>query len=121
MVKFDDAVTAHLDTVNRRDLAGFSATIDDEVTVVLPNGTLLSGRAEVEEFHKGWFEDPDWKMTTTVVSQRSDDDTGVMICEVTYDDLDGEGKPYSMSYLLSLTFRRKGDTWLLVHDQNTLR
>ncbi|HIW62442.1 MAG TPA: SgcJ/EcaC family oxidoreductase [Candidatus Stackebrandtia excrementipullorum] len=120
-MNFDESVAAHLDTVRQRDLPGFSATIADDVTVILPNGTLLSGREEVEEFHKGWFEDPDWKMTTTVASTRSDDETGTVIYDVTYDDLDGDGEPYSMSYVLSLSFRRKDGKWLLVHDQNTLR
>lgn len=120
-MSFEEAVSAHLDTVRNRDLAGFKETIDDSVTVILPNGDLLSGREEVESFHADWFDDPDWKMTTKIVSSQSDEDTGIQIHEVTYDDLDGEGEPYSMSYVLSLSFRRKDGRWLLVHDQNTLR
>ena len=38
---------------------------------------------------------------------------------VTYDDLDAEGRPYSMTYVLTLVFARVDGSWLLLHDQNT--
>jgi len=47
--------------------------------------------------------------------------TGVAVFAADYHDLDGEGRPYELSYLLTLVFVRDGEHWLLLHDQNTLR
>jgi len=38
---------------------------------------------------------------------------------VSYDEADRGGQPYHADHYLSLLFRREGDGWFLVHDQNT--
>ncbi|KUL34645.1 hypothetical protein ADL15_15720 [Actinoplanes awajinensis subsp. mycoplanecinus] len=118
-MKFDAAVTAHLDAVTRRDLPAYLDTVHDDVTVVLPNGKVVSGRDEVATFHKGWFDDPDWRMELTPVRSYTAGDTGVALYSVEYHDVDGSGTPYQKTYVLSLLFTRHDDRWLLVHDQNT--
>ncbi|GAA4909566.1 ketosteroid isomerase-like protein [Stackebrandtia albiflava] len=118
---FSSAAAAHLIAVTGRDLPGLLKTVDPDVTVIMPDGTLLSGKDAVGEFHEEWFSDPDWSMEVTELSRRSDDHTGVLIYDVEYHDLDPDGEPYELSYLLTMVFRRTGDEWLLFHDQNTLR
>ncbi|MGA3564215.1 YybH family protein [Melissospora conviva] len=119
MTTFDETVAAHLDAVARRDLAAYLDTVHDEATVVLPNGTVLSGRDEVAAFHKEWFDDPDWRMDLTALRSYTVGATGVAVYQVEYHDVDGSGKPYQKAYVLSLAFTRHDDRWLLVHDQNT--
>jgi len=116
---FDAAVAAHLAAVTGRDLDAYLATVHDEVTVVLPNGKLLSGRDEVGAFHRDWFADPDWRMDTTPVSTAVTGDTAVTVLAVAYHDVDAAGAAYRKDYLLSLVFARRDGRWLLVHDQNT--
>lgn len=118
-MNLDATVATHLAAVADRDLTTFAATIDDSVTVVLPHGRMLSGRAEVEEFHRDWFADPDWTLKPTVIRSDTLGDTGIVVCDVEYGDLDAQGEPYAKKYLLSLVFHRGADGWRLVHDQNT--
>ncbi|AGZ42208.1 YybH family protein [Actinoplanes friuliensis] len=118
---FTAAVNLHLTTIGKRDLDGYLSTVHDEVSLIMPNGKLLSGREEVAAFHRGWFDDPDWSWELDLQRSTTAGDTGVAIFAVDYHDLDGNGQPYELSYLLTLVFVRNGDTWLLLHDQNTPR
>ncbi|MEU4236779.1 nuclear transport factor 2 family protein [Actinoplanes sp. NPDC026619] len=116
---FNTAVDRHLAAVTGRDLDGYLATVHDDVTLVMLNGRVIEGRAAIGEFHRDWFADPDWSWRLTRLSSVETGGTGVVVLAVDYDDLDQHGKPYSMHYLLGLTFTRHGEAWLLVHDQNT--
>jgi uncharacterized protein (TIGR02246 family) len=118
-VDFPAAVEHHLATVGGRDLDGYLATVHDDVSLVLPNGRLVEGRDAVGAFHRDWFDDPDWNWTPQPVRTTVAGDTGVALYAVEYRDLDGSGQPYTMRYLLSLTFARQDGRWLLLHDQNT--
>ncbi|MEV4642073.1 nuclear transport factor 2 family protein [Actinoplanes sp. NPDC049548] len=118
---FATALEQHLATITARDADAFLATVHDDVAVIAPNGRMLAGREEVGAFHRSWFDDPDWSWKLEPLRHTEAGDTGVATYAVTYDDVDAEGRPYSMSYLLTLIFARIGGTWLLVHDQNTPR
>ena len=114
-----EAVDRHLATVTGRDLPGYLATVHDDVSLVLPNGRLIAGREAVGAFHRDWFDDPDWSWTLTPTRTATAGDTGLALFAAEYRDLDAAGKPYTMGYLLSLTFTRRDGRWLLLHDQNT--
>jgi uncharacterized protein (TIGR02246 family) len=118
---FPDAVNLHLAAIGRRDLDGYLATVHPDVTLIIPNGRLLSGRDEVAAWHQDWFGDPDWSWELDLRHTVTAGDTGLAVFAADYHDLDGEGRPYDLRYLLSLVFVRDGDRWLLLHDQNTLR
>ncbi|GIF22568.1 uncharacterized protein (TIGR02246 family) [Actinoplanes tereljensis] len=116
---FGAAVERHLAAVTGRDLDGYLATVHEDVSLVQLNGRIIAGRAAVGEFHKDWFEDPDWSWRLTPLHSNATGETGVALFAVDYHDLDQDGKPYSLRYLLGLTFARLDAGWLLVHDQNT--
>jgi uncharacterized protein (TIGR02246 family) len=116
---FHGAVERHLTAVGARDLKTYLATVHADVSLVLPNGRLIEGRDQIEEFHRDWFDDPDWSWELTRLRSATAGDTGVALYQVVYHDLDGEGRPYEMRYLLGLTFARVDGEWLLLHDQNT--
>ncbi|MEV6597702.1 nuclear transport factor 2 family protein [Actinoplanes sp. NPDC051346] len=119
-MQFAEAVDHHLATIAGRDLEAFLATVHDEVALVAPDGRMVAGREEVAAFHRGWFADPDWTWRLEPMRLTQAGDTGLATYAVSYDDLDADGRPYAMSYVLTLVFARVGGTWLLVHDQNTL-
>jgi uncharacterized protein (TIGR02246 family) len=118
-LSFSEAVDRHLAAVTARDLDAYLATVHDDVSLVLPNGRLLEGREAVAEFHRDWFGDPDWSWTLSPIRTAATENAGVALFAVDYRDLDATGRPYQMTYSLSLTFTKTGDRWLLLHDQNT--
>lgn len=72
-------------------------------------------------FHKEWFEDLDWHMDIKTMDMFSIDNTGYTLMDVTYHDLDQDGKPYELKYYLSLLFLKVDDRWILLRDQNTIK
>lgn len=116
---FLDAVNRHLSAIGRRDLDAYLATVHPDVSLIMPNGKLLTGRDELAALSRDWFGDPDWSWELDLRHTAAAGDTGVAIFAVDYHDLDGKGQPYELSYLLTLVFVRDGDRWLLLHDQNT--
>lgn len=118
-MQFAEAVDHHLAAVTGRDLESYRATIHPDVSLIMLNGRLLAGDAAVLDLHRAWFADPDWSWTLTPVRSTVAGETGVAVFTVAYHDLDGDGRPYELAYLLSLTFVRADGAWLLLHDQNT--
>jgi uncharacterized protein (TIGR02246 family) len=119
MMDFTAAVDEHLAAVAGRDLAGYLATVHDDVCLVQLDGRTVTGREAVGEFHREWFADPDWSWRLTPLHRATAGETGTALFAVDYHDLDRTGAPYTMRYLLGLTFARLDAGWLLLHDQNT--
>ncbi|MFF9348054.1 YybH family protein [Streptomyces sp. NPDC014734] len=119
-MEFTTALEHHLAAIDARDLDAYMETVHDEATCILPDGRTVTGAEDVRAFHRDWFRDPDWTMGTELTGSVVQDDTAVAVLRVDYRDLDAEGEPYRLSYLLGLVFARTDGRWLLVHDQNTL-
>lgn len=116
---FDAALETHLDAIRRRDLDAFAATVHEDVTLVLPNGTLVSGRDEVVGFHREWFGSDTWRLDLTPERRVSAGATEAAVFLADYHDVDDGGAPYHRRYRLAMVFARHGGEWLLLHDQNT--
>lgn len=115
----NSVLEAHLSAIAERDLEAYSATIHDDVIVVLPNGKRLEGRQAVEGFHRDWFADLDWTQEMRQVSLVETAGTLVAIYEADYHDVDRDGAPIHARNVVSLVFAKEPEGWLLVHDQNT--
>lgn len=120
-MSFETTLRTHLDAIQRRDLPAFVATLTSapELTLILPNGALISGRDEVISFNAEWFADPDWRLSYETVRTLEAGAMAFALLLVTYDDLDASGQPYQIHYYLQLVFRQEDGAWRLVHDQNT--
>ncbi|MGC4895097.1 YybH family protein [Micromonospora sp. DT31] len=118
-MQFTEAVDHHLAAVTGRDLQGYRPTLHPDVSLITLGGKLIAGRDAVLDLHHAWFGDPDWSWKLTPLRSTVAGDTGVAVFAVAYQDLDADGAPYELAYLLSLTFVRVDGTWLLLHDQNT--
>jgi uncharacterized protein (TIGR02246 family) len=116
-----DTVGVHLEAIARRDLDAYLTTVHDQITMIMPDGRLLTGRDAVAGAQRDWFADPDWSWDVEVLHTTATGDTGVALLAVDYRDVDGAGRAYAMRYLLGLVFVRVADAWLLLHDQNTVR
>jgi uncharacterized protein (TIGR02246 family) len=113
------AIERHIATITRRDLDGYTATLHDDVVVVLPTGRTLAGKTAVVEFHREFFADPDWTQDLTERTMTVGEHVARALFEADYRDVDPAGAPIQMSYLVAFVFARTGDDWLLLHDQCT--
>lgn len=113
------AVDRHLSAIQNRDLSAYSATLHDDVLVILPTGARFEGRAAVEEFHREFFADPDWSQSMTELRFVAMDTAASTLYEAEYRDVDAAGQPITKRFLVGLVFVREGQEWLLLHDQCT--
>lgn len=122
-MNFSETLQVHLTAMQQRDLATFQSTITQSAAFhcILPNGTYIANAAEFINFTKGWFADPDWQITFTLLDTVESAQMSIALFAVHYDDKDPTGAPYHLDYYLSLGFIQEAGEWRLVFDQNTLR
>ncbi|MEZ4678832.1 MAG: nuclear transport factor 2 family protein [Caldilineaceae bacterium] len=121
-MSFQQALERHLRAVQEHDVKTFLDTIakDGSLTMILPNGNLLDSYEEIADLHKEWFADPEWQMTTELITKHEGSDMASALLLVNYEDVDEDGSPVQFQYFLNLLFAKRNDKWLLVHDQNTI-
>ena len=123
MKHFETAVKEHLKSIAERDITAFSSFLhpSHKCIVILPNGDKIEGFENIVNFHKDWFEDPDWRMDAQIADIFTIDRIGYVLLDVVYRDMDENGSPYEMKYFLSLMFVQVDRSWFLLRDQNTLK
>lgn len=121
-MSFQQALDRHLQAVQDHDIDAFLDTIanDGSLTMILPNGSMLDSYEEIVELHQEWFADPEWQLTTELVTQHESKEMSSTLLLVNYQDVDEEGEPIGFQYFLNLLFAKRNDKWLLIHDQNTI-
>ncbi|MEZ4865912.1 MAG: nuclear transport factor 2 family protein [Caldilineaceae bacterium] len=119
---FQQALQRHLTAIQEHDIDTFLETIvaDGTLSLILPNGDYLDDYQEIVELHQEWFADPEWRMTTELITQHESDAMASALLLVNYEDVDEEGEAVQFQYFLNLIFVKQGDQWLVVHDQNTM-
>lgn len=118
---FRSALSTHLAAIEARDTAAFEATltVEPNLTFVALTGATSTSKESFVKAMRAWLADADWSWKLEEVSLHADASVGVAVYRVNYRDLDPQGKPYTLNYVLSLVFARQGAQWRLVHDQNT--
>jgi ketosteroid isomerase-like protein len=118
---FPAAVSTHLKAIEARDPIAFETTItkDSTFTFVALNGAATTTRDAFLRQMRAWLSDSDWSWKLEPLSLSGGPHVGVAVYKVTYQDLDPQGRPYSLKYVLSLVFAKQDAEWRLVHDQNT--
>lgn len=119
---FQQTLQRHLKAVQDHDVKAFLSTVaqDGTLTMILPNGNLLDSYEEIVELHEEWFADPEWQLTTELITQHETDTMGTALFLVNYQDVDETGEPIEFQYFLNLIFANRDGKWLLIHDQNTI-
>lgn len=117
---FKTILSKHLKAISERNLDDIISTIADSVTLIFPDGEMLTSKQSFIDFHKEWFKDPTWKMTTTTLSTSEGKELsyGLVKYRFTKGSADGATQSQSDTYLL-LVFKRQKNGWKLIHDQNT--
>lgn len=117
---FRDALAEHLRALRGRDHAALMETVAaDPIVLVTSDGRLVRSPAEFAEMHRGWFESPTWSLDFEEVGAFESADLAVVTLRLEYRDRPAGGDPIRERSLLTLAFRREGDRWRMVLDQNT--
>lgn len=118
---FQNVLEIHLNCMKQKRLDEFLATVLLEtVTVILPNGTMIADRDGFIKLHQDWFSDTDWTLEFKVLRIEESAEMSYALVSVDYQDLDSKGSPVCLNYYLNLIFKKVDETWLMIHDQNTI-
>ncbi|WDE11598.1 YybH family protein [Thalassomonas haliotis] len=111
----------HISAIEKKDLASFESTITpgEKLTFILPDGTFFEDSATYRKLLKGWFAEGGWSFTPEVLRVEETSEMGTVLLKVLYHEDDRNGKPYDLEHYLYLVFKKQGDSWFLIHDQNT--
>lgn len=117
---FAEDLDRHLAAIRRRDLDALEATLDpDDVVLVAADGEVATGRDEFLRRHAAWFASDGWSLDARPVHRFEGSDLAVCVLALRYRDRPAGAPPIDEPSVLTLVFRRRGDRWLMVHDQNT--
>lgn len=118
---FNETLEQHLDAIQQRNLGALMETLPEngDLILIMPNGRMMRTVTEYINFHKEWFDDQDWSVSTELVAKNQVDDMGYATLNLEYKDVDPDGNPIMMLLILNLIFEKRDDQWVLVHDQNT--
>jgi ketosteroid isomerase-like protein len=117
---FREALRVHLEAIQARDLAAFAATLPEETLVLITSdGRLVRRVSEVLQMHAAWFGNPHWILDATEVHVEEAPALGVALLRLDYRETPPGGAPVRQLSYLTVIFRREGERWVLVQDQNT--
>ncbi len=120
-MEFKKQLDKHLNAIVSRDFESFIDTVSkDNITLIMPNGKLIIKYNDFADLHKEWFSDDDWSMSYEIINTIEKPDICSALLAVDYKDVDEKNEPVGLCYYLNLIFERNGDSWLLIHDQNTI-
>lgn len=111
----------HLDAIRHRDLDRLAATLPASGSIVLINaeGRLVRSADEFLAMHRDWFGSRTWTLGVEPVEMFESAELGVAVLRLDYRDTQPNGEPHRAESFLTLVFRRDGDRWVMVQDQNT--
>ncbi len=116
---FAEVMSRHLNAIQQRDLVAYMSTIapDDDLLMILPDGSSWDTRQAIEQGHQQWFSDTSWVFDAELVKQNVQSQFALTVYRVSVNRPERPGQPF----LLSMLFAPAEDgCWYLRHDQNTL-
>lgn len=120
MPTFQDALTAHLQAVQQRNIKALEPTVAENVTVIDPNGTRSDGKKEFMHFHTNWFAQTNWQRNDTILTTSVSDSIGYTLIQYQYIQKDTSGNlEFQLHAYQILIFENSSAGWQLIFDQNT--
>lgn len=112
---FIEALTEHIDAIQERDIDRFAATLaQNDVQFIGGDGSIIDGRENAIEAHRGWFMNDDWTFNPEVLWTREEGDLALALTRVDYREKDAQKQ-----FMLLFAFVREPEGWKLLLDQNT--
>ncbi len=120
-MEFKQLLELHLKSLVLKDYKGFIDTVSkDNITLVMPNGNLITTYKDFAKLHKEWFSDNDWSISYEIINTMEKSDICTAFLSVLYKDVNEKNEPVILTYFLNLIFEKKDNNWFLIHDQNTI-
>jgi uncharacterized protein (TIGR02246 family) len=115
----DRAERQYVRTTERRDVDGFNALLDRDVTLVLRQGEVYDGKAEFAAFIEEFFADPSWTQTFAL---RKKVVKGCSTAFVRYDSrFRDPDDGVDLQLVIGLSFVHRDGRWLVLHNQDSGR
>ncbi len=117
---FRETLDKHLRAIQGRDHESLAETLPaDQLVLITADGRLVRSALEFARMHREWFESKTWTLDFEEVSAMESADLAVVTFRLDYRDRPEGGEPIHEQSYLTLVFRRDGDRWVMVQDQNT--
>lgn len=117
---FEATLQKHITAIKQRDLPTLLSTVDDSLTLILPNGSLLTSKKQYKDLHIEWFADKNWSIEFEMINKVETPALSYALVKYTYIEIDTEKNITSKRQTyLNLVFKKKDKAWMLIHDQNT--
>lgn len=117
---FRETLDKHLRAIQERDHQALAETLPtDQLVLITSDGRLVRSPLEFAKMHREWFASKTWTLDFEEVSALESTDLAVVTFRLDYRDQPEGGSPIHERSFLTLVFRRLGDHWLMVQDQNT--
>jgi len=120
-VTFKQVLNKHLKAMVSKNLSDFIETVSkDNITLIMPNGKLITSFKEFFALHDAWFSDEDWSIEYEIMNIVEKAELSTVLLKINYKDVDEKDETVYLNYYLNLMFEYIDNSWLLVHDQNTI-
>ena len=115
---FIATMTKHLNAVTDRDSKTLKSTLspNGDMILILPKTEIIRTVDGFMDYHKDWFELPDWTFETKIVSTNIKADLGMAIVEIIYREPMRDGKPYFNRMTISYVLEKIEGNWYVIKD-----
>ena len=120
--EFREIAVKFLSSVKERDFSTFERFFRDDLafTAVLPGGKIINDVPTFMASQSTWFNGKTGSFDFSIKRTEATSELGSVHAVVDYKNIDSAGKPFELEIYISFLFRKVGEKWFLVHDQNTV-
>ncbi len=116
--KFTNVLESHLKAVEGRDIETLASTLspDGEMWLILPQSEITKTDSAFMNFHKAWFLDDQWTLSSEIISVDVGEKRGIGIVKQTYREPERDGKPYYNNMVVSYGLKKVEGDWYVYKD-----
>ncbi len=117
-IQFINTMEKHLNAVTNRDLKSLKSTLspNGEMQLILPQTEIINSVDGFMDYHKKWFDAPDWTFETKILNTKIKSDFGMAIVEIMYREPNRDGKPYFNRMTVSYDLEKIDEHWYVIKD-----
>lgn len=116
--QFIATMKTHLDAVTNKDLKTLQSTMSPKgnMQLILPGSEMIDSVKGFMDYHKAWFELPDWTFETKILNTVVGEKIGIAITEITYREPERDGVPYHNRMYVSYALEKIDGNWYIIKD-----